>query len=652
MAAGQGAEQYIELADFSQGIASGWRLPNSPNAADGAAQITDTFGCVAAQGGGLEAAPRISYLTSYSQFKVGNTVPAPTSWNKNVRVHDFQTAPSYAYAAWGVTSPAAPPDAMISVTEHWASQTAAQVIAESSPAGNQTVANTGVYRVYRGWYGTYAAPFNYRTGFINGYSTGLHQTGTPTLQQWGVASAQFMRSAMAGSLYTNTLRPAGYQTELTDVDPTFPGVMMPVFHAIYPHPTAGTWVFAQSHTAGYPYAATWPSATNYVSYFYGWSHRSNVTATDDNAPAFPLTRLYAHQERLVCSSLFTEMPTYNTNTRPPYGDIWMYANQQHTFSDDLLFFHDKNAIQYYDANFNYIQPDGRKADMVGAMASMNQSDLYGVRANRGGFIIRGDMLNSPVVQQIPGVVSTGPYPHRPVVTPLGMIYGTPFGVFAWNGGDVSQSVSPLLESAFWLIPGTHERNIRSPLTSVGTFAFKYPFVYAPNNWIMDIRNGGWFRVHPTTDLTTDNTLGAGYNIGHWAAGSADHMWGMPLEITTEGRNANLAMVGFDHTLGALNWSWKSQPLVKTVNRFVKFREMNATVQGNGFFSVTLEGADGASQTVAFEVNSNSRPVLVTLPLAIDAQDVVVKIISQGRNSSTDAPSLRKINFGYQTTRSI
>jgi hypothetical protein len=290
--------------------------------------------------------------------------------------------------------------------------------------------------------------------------------------------------------------------------------------------------------------------------------------------------------------------------------------------------------------------------MIGAMVSMNQSDLYGVRANRGGFIIRGDMLNSPTVQQIPGVVPTGPYPHRPVVTPLGMVYGTPFGVFAWNGGDVSQTISPLLESPFWLIPGTYAHSVRSPLTSCGTFAFKYPFVYAPNNWIMDVRGGGWFRVYPTTDLSTDQTTGAAINVGHWAAGSTDFTWGMPLEITTEGRNANLAMVGFDHTKGAINWSWKSQPLVKTVNRFVKFRELNATVQGNGFFSVKLEGADGASQTVAFEVNSNSRPVLVNLPLAIDAQDVVVTITAQGRTNSTDAPSLRRINFGYQTTRSI
>lgn len=650
MAAGQGAEQYIELTDFSQGIASGWRLPNSPNASDGAAQITDTFGCIASQGGGLEAAPRLVYQTQHSTFKVGNTVPAPLVWNKNVRVHDFQATAGYPYASWGIWT--APPDSMICVTEHWASQTANQVIAEASPAGNQTVGSTGIYRVYRGWYGTQSGPFNNRTGFIYGYSTGLHQTSSPTLTQWGIASCQFVRSAMASVTQTNTNRPAGYQTELVNVDPTFPGVMMPVFQAIYPNPTVGTWLYAQSHTAGYPLALVWPSINNYVSYFYGWSHYSNVTAVDTTAPAFPVTRVYSHQERVVYSSLFTEVPTVFNNTRPPYGDIWMYASQQHSFSDDLLFFHDKNAIQYYDPNFNYIQPDGRKADMVGAMVSMNQSDLYGVRANRGGFIIRGDMLNSPTVQQIPGVVPTGPYPHRPTVTPLGMIYGTPFGVFAWNGGDVSQTVSPLLESAFWLIPGTHESTVRSPLTSCGSFAFKYPFVYAPNNWIMDVRGGGWFRVYPTTDLSTDQTTGAAVNIGHWSAGSTDFMWGMPLEITTEGRNANLAMVGFDHTKGAIEWSWKSQPLVKTVNRFVKFRELNATVQGNGFFSVKLEGTDGATQTVQFEVNSNSRPVLINLPLSIDAQDVVVTITAQGRTNSTDAPSLRRINFGYQTTRSI
>jgi hypothetical protein len=282
---------------------------------------------------------------------------------------------------------------------------------------------------------------------------------------------------------------------------------------------------------------------------------------------------------------------------------------------------------------------------------MNQSDLYGVRSRFGGFIIRGDMLQ-PTVPQVPGVVPTGPYPHRPVVTPLGMIYGTPFGFFAWNGGDVSQNISPLLEGPQWLITGTYEPSVRSPFTSVGTFAFKYPFVYAPNNWLMDIRNGGWFRIHPTTSLTSDQSNAAGINIGHWAAGSTNHTWGMPLEIPPTGRNANVAIVSFDHELGATFWSWKSQPLVKTVNRVLKFRELNVLVQGNGTLTFTLDGDDGATQTVSVTVNSTSRPVMKRVPLSIDARDVVLTITSDGAGTTTDAPSLRRMSLGYQTTRSI
>jgi hypothetical protein len=586
MAAGQGVEEYIELTDFSAGIATGWLSSNHPDQQDGVAQITDTYGCIASARGGLEPGPRLE-ATYVASFHQGNTTP--TGYPSQVRVLDMMAAPAWKQSTWWNTAQSAlPPDGLLFVTEHF-----------------QSFGGTN-YRKIGGWTadneGALAGPL-----FNSNYNS--VDTINSQVKQWSTGSVALFRTAIGTS---------------STVDPTEPGVSFSAWHSNMTNATGQVWDNAETDVSNdFTSSSTWYGSGT-VTMTTGW---------------FNTTRMFTHQGRVCWSSLVTPPSPALSG----YGDVWntSAAAPFATFSDDLIVFHDKNAAQKYDTAFNYLQIDSRIPDMCGAIASMNQSDLFIVKAQRGGVIIRGDLLQ-PTVTIVPGVVPTGPYPHTPVVTPLGMVYGTPFGIFAWNGGDVSQNISPLLEGPQWLIAGTHEPTVRSPLTSVGKFSYKYPFIYAPNNWIMDVRTNGWFRSNQPADQ-------GGISFGHWTAGTTNRVYGAPLEIPRTGTYANYAYAGFANDKGATSWSWRSQPLVRTRNRYLKFREVNVVLQGVGTVAVTLIGPDGTS-TVTFTVNS-TRPVVFSEPISLEGTDIEVKIVATN-GVGNDAPTLRRMSLGYQTTRSV
>lgn len=581
MAAGQGVEEYIELTDFSAGIATGWLSSKHSDQQDGVAQIADTYGCIASVRGGLEPGPRFE-KTQTESFHEGFS--APSGYPSDVRIHDILCAPAWKQSTWwNSTQSALPPDGLLFATEHF-----------------RTVSGA-VRRHLSGWtidnVGTSAGPV------INSNRSSA-DTINSSVKQWATSSVALFRTAVGTS---------------AAVDPTEPGVSFAAWHSNMPNAGGQSWNFAESISSNnYADTSTWYGGAT-VLMGTGW---------------FNTTRMFTHQGR-VCWSAFIQPPAPSS---VGYGDVWNTAAAApfSTFSDDMIVFHDKNAAQKYDVAYNYFQMDSRVPDMCGAIASMNQSDLFIVKAQRGGVIIRGDLL-APTVTIVPGVVPTGPYPHTPVVTPLGMVYGTPFGIFAWNGGDVSQNISPLLEGAQWLIAGTHEPTVRSPITSVGKFAYKYPFIYAPNNWIMDIRTNGWFRV----------TNQSGLSVGHWAAGTTNRVYGAPLQVN---RTDNIAYASFYNDRGSTEWSWRSQPLVRTRNRYLKFREVNVVLQGTGTVIVSLIGLNGATSTVTFTVDS-TRPVVLSEPISLEGTDVEVKIVSQNA-AGNDAPSLQRMSLGYQTTKSV
>lgn len=352
----------------------------------------------------------------------------------------------------------------------------------------------------------------------------------------------------------------------------------------------------------------------------GWVNtaRTRLGAATGSPFSFgePPFRSAYHQQRTVFS---VTTPAYSGS---PTRDVFSGLLNEDSFSDEQLRYSpvlDTPSMNNVDRIF---VADGRP-DHIGAMLSVNTNELYIVKAHSGGMIVSG-ALERPSVNRYPGVASAGDYPHVPVLVPeLGMVYGSSAGVFAWAGGNQSRQLSASLDGTFWLTPEDDEATSdRLPQTPVGKFAYLHPFIYAPNNWVMDVRTGGWFRLHPTTDTDEVDAI----DLAHFAVSGSNRVYASPSEVATP---ADPFWVQFNPRRGASKYSWRSQPIARQLRgRQLEFRELNAVVSGHGTIDVSLVGLGGDTQTRTIEVDSD-QPVLVVKKYDLRAFDIEVLIQSEG-----------------------
>lgn len=166
----------------------------------------------------------------------------------------------------------------------------------------------------------------------------------------------------------------------------------------------------------------------------------------------------------------------------------------------------------------------------------------------------------------------------------------------------------------------------------GKFNHAPPFLLAPNNWVMDLRTGGWWRLEDPDVLPY-----AWYDISHNGRIYASPSW---INSTRQTLNHQ-----YDPTLGATSYSWRSQPINRTINRVVVCREVVMVAQGSGVVTVTLIGMDGTAEPVSMTVDS-TQPVVRSLPINLKAHDVEVLIEAEGADASTAAPILHRLSIGY------
>lgn len=274
----------------------------------------------------------------------------------------------------------------------------------------------------------------------------------------------------------------------------------------------------------------------------------------------------------------------------------------------------------------------------GAFASMNASELFMVKHRGGAVVLRGSLEN-PTVVRLPGVEPTRGMMHYPVVTPLGCIYGSRSGVWVWNGSDTSECVSPNLDGCFWET-GPYTGLTRPGLK--GRFGYSYPFVFAPNDWIMDTRTGGWFKLLERSNsenpyMFYDNA----YDGRMYAAPGA-------LDNNT---SALLDMYDMDGTL-ASHYQWKSQPIGATMNTDIQFRKIVLVAQGTGTVTVALEGLSGTPVTEVFNIASESKPVRYEINTACRATDLTVTIASDATVEGQTAPLVHAMHLGYNAKTGI
>ncbi len=272
---------------------------------------------------------------------------------------------------------------------------------------------------------------------------------------------------------------------------------------------------------------------------------------------------------------------------------------------------------------------------------MNSNELFLVKHQGGAVVIQGS-LNNPTVVRLPGVQSTFGTVSHPVVCPLGCIYGTRTGVWAWNGSDTSTCISPNLAGHFWKPDNTDRFH---PAQITGRFAYHYPYVFVPNNWVYDVRTKGWFRIATTSTSS----------IAFWNAGFQGHVYGTPAWLAGPIQGDSFSspyLYRFNMEYGCNLWSWKSQPLQKTKNRRLDFRECQISAQGTGTITVLIDGLVGDTQTLTFTIDSLTRPVSMFQQFAVSSEDVVLTITSTASDPGSEAPTLYRIALGYREAQSL
>ncbi len=296
----------------------------------------------------------------------------------------------------------------------------------------------------------------------------------------------------------------------------------------------------------------------------------------------------------------------------------------------------------------------------GAMASMNANELFLVKQVGGGCVVRGD-VGAPQVITLPGLPSTLGATNIPVVTTDGVVYGTREGVYVWNGEETAELISPQLEGCFWLPDGTPSINDAILATldypPRGKFNVLGETLYAPNNWVRSSVTQGWFRLAPTWLQGNDDHDGVTYR--NFELSATGRMYAVKPYVT----QSDLVVAHlYDPERPTPVFEYRSQPLGRAVNRRLEIRELIATVQGHGTVEVTLYG-DTTRQTVTIEVDSD-RPQVFRHEVAVDCAEVEVGIRSVTDAEITytadgapmaiagsPAPSVYGLTLGYRPTTS-
>lgn len=285
-------------------------------------------------------------------------------------------------------------------------------------------------------------------------------------------------------------------------------------------------------------------------------------------------RLLVHQGRVVTLEPLY-MGTWGDSTRQP--DAGFYAGDVLSYTESNDFIADVTGIAYAD------KPYG-----IGTWASLTASDLIMITHAEGAVLVQGD-LNAPIVRRLPGVVGTRGLECEGAPSAAGFIYGVGAGgVYAWQGDDSSKLLSPQLDDEFWVAPqAAKHRNHK------GTFASWGNWILCPNNWMLDLDTGSWWRIG-------DDPSAASYRpaINWQVSPNGAYVYGaLPYFDRVGGVNQS-AVLGYKRNSKQAVWQWTSWPQFQQDHRRIEVREILLTVYctTQSTLSVTISGPPSDSES--------------------------------------------------------
>jgi len=207
----------------------------------------------------------------------------------------------------------------------------------------------------------------------------------------------------------------------------------------------------------------------------------------------------------------------------------------------------------------------------------------------------------------------------------------------WTGSDTATNLAPQLDPLFWVpddptIPRRELEQLR------GSFAYSFPWLYAPNNWVMDMRSGGWFRYHPTPDQdATDGTI--------FAFNECDHEGNLWAVVPSYVLNTRFFCL-FDQTTAVASYQWESQPYNKAKARIGKIHSVAISASGRGRVTVTLTGRDGPGTPHTFDVQGDDIDLYAATD-GLNFTDFTVKINADAFDPDMPAPTVHWVKLGYE-----
>lgn len=288
---------------------------------------------------------------------------------------------------------------------------------------------------------------------------------------------------------------------------------------------------------------------------------------------------------------------------------------------------------------------------IGAAVSMNSDELFIVKVEGGALLLRGD-LDYPIVTRLQMVQSTEGVFTRAIACPLGAIYGTRSGIYSWQGGHISQLLSPQLEGFFYNTRGENLDEYAEDYA--GDFAWWHPWLVVPNNFIMDSRTGSWWR------LDDPATYGSPWH-SFTVSGNTKTLYAIPNQL-----NANdVLWTEFEPGVYATSYSWNSQPLVQSLEETHSYKEVTLVAtpqpgtQHTCTVTITLTGYDDdgdivQSTPVVFEfmngsvaTTTDSKPVVMRKDIESNfvAKYVQMKIEAES-DQSMAAPKIHHVRVKY------
>lgn len=292
------------------------------------------------------------------------------------------------------------------------------------------------------------------------------------------------------------------------------------------------------------------------------------------------------------------------------------------------------------------QYGGENTALVGTMSSYNTDELLLVKHNGGGVLVRGDLAN-PTVVRLRNIQSTYGVSSSSINTPIGLVYGSRNGVYLWTGGPMTVNLAHQIEGFFWQC-GTEPYEAHR-----ARFGYFDPWICVPNNFVYDTRTKSWWRLANPADRS-----GVPYNI-YATDQTTGKMLAFPYKLTA---TQNVVYDTFDDTVLAGSYSWRSQPLLETVDTVTAFNQIRVVASpGSNLTECTVtvsltghkqDGTTVPSVAVDFKFTGNGTgaPVIKHKDLVPAFNAMYVRMTITASAATGAAPKIHSVELGKGAPR--